>query len=345
MILTVLLCGTINSILYCLQRWVHGRKIMATEIREPPIFIVGHWRSGTTHLHELMVCDKRFAYASTYDCFAPNHFVISGWLLPKLFWFLLPARRPMDNMKIGFDHPQEDDIALCGLDAPTPYFRLAFPNHPPPYNEFLNMEGVKEKDLIRFKQAMKRFIQALTYSKKKPLVLKSPPHTGQIGVLAELFPGAKFIHIVRDPYILFLSTRKTWQSLDRSQAFQRPHHKDLDEYILRSLVLMYEGFDRQCTAIDSSHICDVHYEDLVRDPVGQLRRVYAQLELGDFENIRESLESYLATQQDYQPNVYTLKPEIQAAIESRWSGYLEKYGYASTTSSGPEPTASEHDNP
>ena len=330
MVFTVLFAAVINSTLYYLQRLFCGRKIGATKMEHPPIFIIGHWRSGTTHLHELMVRDRRFACANTYDCFAPNHFVISGWLLPKLFWFLLPEKRPMDNMLIGFDRPQEDDIALCGLNAPTPYFRLAFPNHPPPYNEFLNMERVDKKDLACFRRALKGFVQALTYSKKKRLVLKSPPHTGRIEVLADLFPGAKFIHIVRDPFVLFPSTRRTWESLDYSQAFQRPHHKDLDEYILRSLVLMYEGFERQRAAIPSNHICDVRYEDLARDPVGEVRRIYGQLELGDFENIRDPLEDYLESQQDYRPNQHLLAPEISAAIELRWGDYIDTYGYTSS---------------
>ena len=79
MVFTVLLCGIINSILSLLQACLHGRKIAAVSLEGPPVFIVGHWRSGTTYLHELMVRDKRFAYASTYDCFAPHHFVITSW--------------------------------------------------------------------------------------------------------------------------------------------------------------------------------------------------------------------------------------------------------------------------
>jgi len=327
MVFTVLLCGIINSVLSLLQACLHGRKIAAVSLEGPPVFIVGHWRSGTTYLHELMVRDKRFAYASTYDCFAPHHFVITSWILPKLFWFLLPEKRPMDNMQIGFERPQEDDIALCGLDAPTPYFRLAFPNHPPPYNEFLNMEGVDPKDLDRYRWGMKTFVQRLSYAKKKPLILKSPPHTGQIGVLAELFPGAKFIHIVRDPRSLFPSTQRTWQSLDTSQAFQKPQHQDLDEYILRSLVMMYDGFDRQRSEISPQCICDVRYEDLVADPMNEIRRIYAELDLGDYENIRPAVENYLETQRDYRVNAHVLAPEIEDAIATRWASYCQKYGY------------------
>ena len=330
MVFTVLFCGMINSVLCLLQRCLHGKKIAAVSLDKPPIFIVGHWRSGTTYLHELMVRDKRFGYASTYDCFAPHHFVMTSWILPKIFWFLLPEKRPMDDMQIGFERPQEDDIALCGLDVPTPYFRLAFPNHPPPYNEFLNMEGVDQKDLDRFGWGMQKFVKSLTYAKKKPLILKSPPHTGQIGILSEIFPGAKFIHIVRDPRDLFPSTKRTWQSLDSSQAFQKPHHRDLDEYILRSLVMMYDGFERQRNTMDPRQICDVRYEDLVADPMGQIRRIYAELNLGDFENIRPAVEAYLEKQRGYRVNRHTLEPKIEQAIAVRWAGYCEKYGYQMT---------------
>ena len=93
---------------------------------------------------------------------------------------------------------------------------------------------------------------------------------------------------------------------------------------------MYEGFERQRTAMEPNQICDVHYEDLARDPVGEVRRVYAQLELGDFENIREPLELYLETQRDYRPNEHALKPEISAAIATRWGRYFEQYGYSAS---------------
>src|SRR5687767_13971231 len=43
--------------------WEHGRyesAIQATE-PEPPLFILGIWRSGTTHLHNLLARDPRLA--------------------------------------------------------------------------------------------------------------------------------------------------------------------------------------------------------------------------------------------------------------------------------------------
>ena len=76
-------------------------------------------------------------------------------------------------------------------------------------------------------------------------MMKSPPHTGRIEELARLFPGAKFIHIVRDPYTIFPSTRRLWVSLDWAQGLQHPHHHDLDEYVFSAFERMYRGFNRQ----------------------------------------------------------------------------------------------------
>ena len=59
-----------NTVMLRVQRLWYGRRIDATPI-QPPLFIIGHWRSGTTFLHELMVLDDRFTYPTTYQCFAP----------------------------------------------------------------------------------------------------------------------------------------------------------------------------------------------------------------------------------------------------------------------------------
>ncbi len=104
-----------HTLLRILQGAIHGRAIRATKLTAPPIFIIGHWRTGTTLLHELLVQDERFAYPTTYACMDPCDFLLTEWLFSRLFWFLVPSRRPMDNMKAGFDRPQEDEFALCFL--------------------------------------------------------------------------------------------------------------------------------------------------------------------------------------------------------------------------------------
>jgi omega-hydroxy-beta-dihydromenaquinone-9 sulfotransferase len=324
----IIFCCTIgNSICAALQRLLYGRKIAATEIKHPPIFIIGHWRSGTTYLHELMVCDTRLAYPTYYECYEPNHFLVTGWFAPTLLYPLLPGKRPMDNMVTGWHRPQEDEFALVAMGAPTPYYRMAFPNEPPLDNEFLDMDGCAPADLARWRADMKCFVQMLTLKKGKQLVMKSPPHTGRIEELAKLFPGAKFIHIVRDPYTIFPSTRRLWVSLDWAQGFQHPHYRNLDEYVFSAFERMYRGFNRQRPAIPANQLCELKYEDLVRDPMAQLRQIYEQLELGDFDTVAPQIQAYVGGQKDYKTNKHELEPELRSEIRRRWSDYFDRYGY------------------
>jgi hypothetical protein len=316
-----------NSAMRSLQTLFFGRKIAATELTEPPIFIVGHWRSGTTMLHELMIRDERLSFANTYECFVPDHFLISGSITPRLLWFLLPARRPQDNMPAGFDRPQEDEFALISMGAPTPYMRMAFPNHPAPYESTLDMQGISDQELDAFKQAMTWFLKTLTYKKQKRLVLKSPPHTGRIAALAEIFPGAKFIHLVRDPYALYSSTRRLWRAMYETQGFQIARFEDLDEYVFNTFSRMYKGFEDGRESIDPQNICDVRYEELAQNPIGVVESIYDKLQLGDFEVARSNMEAHVATLRDYKPNKHVLDDDLMAQIRDRWSSYFEKYGY------------------
>src|SRR4051795_11275452 len=50
-----------NSANAGIEEAVYGRLVDATQV-EPPLFILGHYRSGTTHLHNLLALDRRFAY-------------------------------------------------------------------------------------------------------------------------------------------------------------------------------------------------------------------------------------------------------------------------------------------
>jgi hypothetical protein len=233
----------------------------------------------------------------------------------------------MDNMAAGWSRPQEDEFALLTLGAPTPYLRMAFPNDGPVCMEFLDMQGCSEADQSRFEQALTYFAKLISYKTEKRLLFKSPPHTGRVELLSRLFPGAKFIHITRNPYSLFPSTVRLWESLDDVQSLQWPKHEGLDEYVFECLTRMYRGFEDQRQRLDPANIIDLRYEDLVADPVGEVERIYSRLSLGYFEPVREKLTAFVGEQKDYQTNKHSLDPALQDRIRERWAGYFERYGY------------------
>ena len=327
MAIIVFLVSIFNFFLWAIEVLLFGRQIKRTELKDDPIFVIGHWRSGTTLLHELLVLDGRHTFPDTYACFAPNHFLVSAWLFKPVIKFLLPSHRPMDNMLAGWDRPQEDEFALCNMGVPSPYLTFVFPNHPPQYPEYLNLEGLPAKDLNRWNSKLLWFLKCLTLRKPKRIVLKSPPHTSRLKVLLELFPKAKFVHIVRDPCVIFPSTLNLWKRLYRDEGLQMPKYAGLEEYVFHTFERMYKAFDRDRHLMAPGQLCEVRYEDLISRPLEQMRRIYQELELGDFDAVRPAIETYMAAQKDYKTNRYQLSPENRAEIGRRWEKYLLKYGY------------------
>ena len=327
MAVAISLIASINTVLWLVQEAWWGRRISRTELVEDPVFVLGHWRSGTTLLHELLVLDPRHTYLDTYACFAPNHFLISSRLIKWWLRFLLPPRRPMDNMLVSWDAPQEDEWALCNMGLPSPYLWLTFPNRPRPFREYVDLRTLPAAELARWKAGLLKVLKTLTLQSRKRIVLKNPLHTSRLRVLAEMFPKARFVHIVRNPYVVFPSTVRTWMRMSHYHGLQVPRHEGLEEAVYQDFTHMYEVFEEDRKAIDQARVCDVRYEDLVRDPVDQLRSVYEQLDLGNFEPARCAVEEYAARTRSFKTNRYAINPQVRHEIVRRWSTFIDRYGY------------------
>ena len=324
---------TVVSLFHTLLRWLqqawYGSRLERTPLRHAPLFIVGHWRTGTTLLHELLILDPRHTFPNTYQCLEPNHFLLTERLVKRYLSFLMPSRRPMDNMAAGWDKPQEDEFALCMMGQPSPYLTIAFPNRPPQDQEAFSLEGLSPRQRQGWKQAFLRFLKRLTFKDPRRLVLKSPTHSCRIRTLLELFPDARFVHIVRDPYVVFPSTVNLWKSLYRKHGLQKPTFAGLNEYVFRTFTMLYEKLEEGRKLVPPHRFHELRYEDLVSDPIGQMRALYEGLELDGFEEARPGIEKYLAEHTDYQTNRYpVLSKELRAEIGRRWGAVLDKYGYA-----------------
>ncbi len=313
-----------NSALGLVQSLLYGRRVARTPVPHAPVFVLGHWRTGTTLLHELLACDPRLAAPTTYDCFAPHHFLLTRGWLPRLLGRFTPARRPMDAMAAGLDRPQEDEIVLCLLGEPSPYERVAFPNRPAAGSLDLPPGAAG-----RWKRAFRRLVQALTYAPHgKRLVLKSPPHTARVPTLLELFPDARFVHLVRDPYAVYPSTLHLWRVLSAAHSLQNPDWGLLPESVLRTFTAMSDRLEATRSLIPPGRLYELLYEDLVRDPIGRLTELYGALGLGDFEPARPHVEAYLTGVKGYETNRHLLTPEERETIAQRWGREIEQYGYS-----------------
>jgi hypothetical protein len=336
------LLAPLNSALGILQRATHGRRIDQTRIEPPPLFILGHWRSGTTWLHELLGLDARHACPSTYACLFPSHFLLTERRATRLFHASATVRRPMDDMEMGWSHPQEDEFALCNLGLPTPYHAFAFPNRPPPHPEYLDLEGVPPEALERWKRALRDFVRAVALQAgevdgggPRRVVLKSPAHTARVRVLRELFPGARFVHIVRNPFEVIPSTLRAWTKLYHAFGLQRPRVTDLEERVVTSYTRMTAALERARPLVAPSHFHELRYEELVAEPLERLGELYRHLELGDLGPVLPAVQAYRARTAGHRPHRHAPSPELAGRIARIAAPIIERYGYRAPAAGRP----------
>lgn len=326
-----------NVLLRWIQEFWWGRAISEHELADPPVFIVGFWRSGTTMLHELLALDPRHTYPTTFQACCPNHCVLSEEFARDWLKFMLPNTRPMDNMDMGWERPQEDEIALANLGAPSHYWSVAFPNEPEQYPRYLDLEDLTPAELARWQAIFLRFLKSITFEHPGRLILKSPHHSYRVAALRRMFPEATFIRIVRNPFRVFPSAVYFLKTMFREYGLQRSRDEGLEEWILE----LFDRMDRQLTEtledIPDSHSYVLRYEDLVANPVAELRDLYQHFGWEFNEETESRVREYCDARSGYRTNRYDLDEKWRSEIASRWDDYIARYGYAGDVDANSHP--------
>ena len=136
---------------YQFERFIHSNAINDIVLPSDPIFIIGHWRSGTTHLHNLLSQDPQFGSINFLQTALPWDFIGQVKLSKKILKYFLPKNRGMDNVKLTIDTPQEEEMALGNMGSLCYYYCYYFPheieNH---FDRAVLFKGISTEDLKRF---------------------------------------------------------------------------------------------------------------------------------------------------------------------------------------------------
>jgi hypothetical protein len=321
-------CGSIQNSLFRLwERLRYDSAIRATK-PEPPLFVLGIWRSGTTHLHNLLACDDRLAHPDFFEVFYPHTFLSTGWFNRAVLARFLPERRPQDNMRMRLGDPQEDEFALNCLTQMSFVLLWTFPRRAKHYERFLTFRRASAEEIARWQAALKWFVQKLTYRHRRPLVLKSPAHTGRVKLLLDVFPDARFVHIHRHPYDVFQSALHAAIKVIPWWTLQRPDHAGLEERTLAEYEEIYDAYFEERGLIPAGRLHELGYDALVADPVGQLRATYEALQLPDFTPAEPAVRSYLDSIAGYERNRFReIEPAWKAEIARRWRRCFDEWAY------------------
>ncbi|MCC6677143.1 MAG: sulfotransferase [Phycisphaerales bacterium] len=266
------------------------------------VVVLGYYRTGTTHLHYLLSCDPRLRTPAWCETLAPQGYVLS-WSFLRVFMIpFVSARRPQDDVAIGPDWPAEDDFALnnWALASSLPG-RFVVPSRHVWFARFHDLKGLSESERARWGEAQRAFIWKISsLARGRGVLLKTPSHTARVGALRELLgPGVKFVHISREPAAVIRSNVSMAARLGVYNLEDPPEGEEVRRRIVGEYLATERAYERDVAALPAGSCVEVRYEDLIADPMGQLRRIYDGLGLewsGEFET---RARAYLAGVRGY----------------------------------------------
>ncbi len=319
----------LNSFQAGIESLLYGR-VNRIEIAKQPLFILGHWRSGTTLLHNLLAMDPQFAYPNLYQVLYSGHFLTTERIVAPLTAGLLPKTRMIDDMPASWDMTQEDEIALLLTTLSSPYLMLAFQGDRDSYGQYFSLAQSTPREQREWQQSLLQFVRKLTYRYGgRQIVLKSPSHTFRIPLLLDLFPQAKFVYIHRSPYPVVNSSLHLRRKLFAENGLAAPNYEGLEEDILITLDDCIRTYEDTKSQIPAGQLHELRFEHLEADPLGQMRELYAALDQDGWSGLEPILTEQLSALARHRKNKFSMDDALRRRIFNHVQWIFELYDYPS----------------
>jgi hypothetical protein len=302
-------------------------KLSDTKIPDDPIFIIGHWRTGSTFLHQLMSLDPNLHAPTLFEVALPDSFLVSDAYYRPVFNRIIGRHRPMDQVKIGMDEPQEDEYAILRITSYSPLEQLVFQNSG---HYFLNPEtkfSPAKQELPKWTTDYKYFFRKLFFLHQQRIISKNPFNSFRINLLLELFPKAKFIHIHRHPFRVVPSAIHMWDILSRQNSLTRHTVRPSVGEVVPFLNKLLTTIDEETKKHPIGTIVDIRYEDIENDPVKKISGLYNDLNLPFSDSLTGNINNFIDEMKHYKKNEFSLSEEDQVFIRKHLAWYMEKMKY------------------
>jgi len=326
---TRLLGAAIVEPLRLYERVRYGGLLRRTEIHPEPLFLLGYGRSGTTHLHNLLWKDTQFGVISNYQATAqPFALTGRGWLERQMAR-RIPHKRPMDNVAITLDAPQEEEIAVLNSSADAPLHFMSFPRALPDiYDAYVSDLGRDAEQSAGFRRAyLDALRKATLISSGRPLVLKTPTNMARIPFLLAEFPDARFVHIVRNPYAVFQSMRNMYRMILPRETLQELDWERIDAWTTAAYAQVVGRYLEDRKRIHADRLFEIRFEDLDARPLDVLEALYRHLGIEDFERARPGFDRYLRDLGRFEKNRFEFPEAVVEEVNEHWGFAFDAFGY------------------
>jgi len=297
---------------------------------EAPVFIVGSPRSGTSILHELMATDPATRAPATWEmshpveAFRGEDAVALADRVVRLWPDLQPEYETMHAN--GGELPNECIFITLHTFLSDHWGG----NHVVPSYD-AHLVRADQRPAYAFHADFLRTLQARGGPRR--WLLKAPSHLAQLATLFSVYPDARIVRTHRDP----LRTLPSTISLMGTLKWMRCRRVDMSR-TARALAAGYahlyarEIEQRASGTLPDERFVDVHFAELVADPVGTVREVYRRLDWAFPDAVAEGVARYASARPRGAHGVHRYSIAgvgLEAAEERRrYAFYLERYGIA-----------------
>ncbi len=289
-------------------------------LQKDPLFIIGHWRSGTSFLHYVMGQDPSLNYYNLFKAANPDIFLTTESFLKPLVKKAMgvhSTKNVFHGETAKMDWPAELDVGhLINELNWSAHLGHIFPRNADHYfDKYLFFETASSEEIHNWKRSYDHLLRKLNYqcNNDRQIIIKSPVGTAHVKELLELYPNARFIYLHRDPYEIFYSNIK----------LLRIYRKMMDKY-----------FDER-HLIPEGHLYELRYEDFLEAPIESLRRIYENLGLPWTKEASDRFERFFKGHVK-EPSSYEPSEEDVRAIKREWARSLAEWPYPDPMEKAPE---------
>jgi len=277
----------------------------------------------------VMSQDPQFGRVTLLQAAMPHDFLTLSGVAQRRFGGMLPGRRLMDNVPVSADVPWEEEMALTSTGRMSFYHVSFFPRCMERIvNEAVLFDGGDPSLVANWRRQYLDFLRKIQYAQPGlPLLLKNPANTARIRLLKDMFPGARFVHIHRDPYKVFASSVHLYLKAQEAWGLHRTDRERVVQHVLESYPKLMNAFFAQRECLDDSELVEISFRNLQDDPMETLSAVYRKLGLAHFDDAAPRFQAYLHSQRGYQKNQLPLSAEEKNDVGRRWADVFERLGY------------------
>ena len=309
----ITLSGLMVEPLAWLQSLLIHRQLRARQLPPDPIVVIGHWRSGTTYLHQLLASDPAAATVRNSLMVAPQVGVLLRPLILPLLARLMSARRPIDAVAWEPKDPQEDELCIAKLTIDTNMAGVAFP-----LDYLVHFRRSVLLTTRRFERLWLH-VMRLTWlhdsANRSHLLIKNPAHTARVPMVLKHFPKARFIFLKREPIDSIRSLVQVKQRMSGLVGLQPlPSEISQVEDTVTAHRELIQAFEASRHLIPKGQLVEVAFSDLVRQPFDQVKRIYETFGLRSWNSAQAHIRQRIEQSSTYQADPVALEPRAEQRL-------------------------------